>query len=76
MPPTLAELAAAARQLPRDDQLQLAETLLQPLPDDDALTVEHCWILEAERRWERVQRGEVQTIDGEAALAALEARLT
>jgi len=76
MPPTLAELAAAARQLPRDDQLQLAETLLQPLPDDDAATVEQCWILEAERRWDRVQRGEVQTVDGEAALSALEARLT
>ncbi|MDZ4684754.1 MAG: addiction module protein [Planctomycetaceae bacterium] len=75
MPTTLADLTAAARQLPREEQLQLAETLLQPLADDDELTVEQCWILEAERRWDRVQRGEAELVDGPAALAALKARL-
>jgi hypothetical protein len=75
MPPTLSELTSAARQLPREEQLQLAETLLQPQSDDDELTIEQCWILEAERRWDRVQRGEVQLVDGETALAALRASL-
>jgi hypothetical protein len=54
----------------------MEKRVMNPSPDDDLLTVEECWILESERRWERVLRGDVQTIDGEATLAALEARLT
>lgn len=61
--------------LPEDERRRVAEALLDAMPPQTADDIEMAWLEEARRRADRVERGEVQARDGEAFLAALEAKL-
>ena len=55
------ELQSALLQLPRSEQLQLVESVLQAVPGESPADVELWWLLEAERRLELVRSGEMSS---------------
>lgn len=74
MTPTQIEsIEAAVLQLPHTDRVHLAERLLASLDEEDEILAE--WVAEAERRLDALERGEVQGIPIEEALAQLRAGL-
>lgn len=69
IPSSLETIEATLLQLPQADRVHLAERLLASLDEDDEILTE--WIAEAERRLDAMERGEVQGIPIEEALARL-----
>jgi hypothetical protein len=61
--------------LPEEDRRRVVEALLDTMDPDVASEIEVAWLEEARQRAGRLERGEVKARDGEAALAALEAKL-
>ncbi len=69
----LEDIEAAALQLPTSDRAKLAERLLISLDEDDEILAS--WVAEAERRTDAFDRGEMETIDFDEAIAQARARL-
>jgi hypothetical protein len=61
--------------LPEEDRRRVVEALLDTMDPDVTSEIEVAWIEEARQRARRLEQGEVKARDGEAALAALEAKL-
>jgi len=75
MPLSRTELESAVLQLPRSEQLQLVEVVLQSAPDATEADTELWWLLEAERRLEAVRNGEMGTRPTEEVFRELERSL-
>ncbi|TXI73086.1 MAG: addiction module protein [Dokdonella sp.] len=69
----LEDIEAAALQLATSDRAKLAERLLLSLEEDDEILA--IWVAEAERRGEAFDRGEMEAIDFDEAIAQARARL-
>ena len=70
----LEDIEAAALQLASGDRAKLAERLLISLEEDDEILT--AWVEEAERRGEARERGEMEAIDFDEAIAQARARIT
>jgi putative addiction module component (TIGR02574 family) len=69
----LDQLKEEAAKLTESERAELALALIQSLdadPEDD-VEVERAWLIEADRRWGEIQRGEVQPVPGDEAFARL-----
>lgn len=74
MPPsTLEALEAAALQLSTAERSQLAERLLVSLEEDDEILA--AWVEVAEQRGDAFDRGEMQAIDVDEAIAQARTRI-
>jgi hypothetical protein len=69
----LEDIEAAAMQLATSDRAKLAERLLISLDEDDEILAS--WVAEAERRADAFDRGEMETIDFDEAIAQARARI-
>lgn len=69
----LEDIEAAALQLAPSERAHLAERLLVSLDEDDEILA--AWVEEAERRGEAYERGEMEAIDFEEAIAQARARI-
>jgi hypothetical protein len=61
--------------LPVDDRRRVTEALLDATPPETEAEIEAAWLEEARRRAGCLERGEDEALDGEEALAELEAKL-
>jgi len=72
------DIATQASALSLQDRARLAHQLLRSLDegeDDDPAEVERLWAIEIERRVDELDRGLVETFDGEEVMAQARARL-
>ncbi len=69
----LEDIEAAALQLATSDRAKLAERLLISLEEDDEILAS--WVAEAERRADAFDRGEMEAIDFDEAIAQARSRL-
>ena len=69
----LEDIEAAALQPATSDRAKLAERLLVSLEEDDEILAS--WVEEAERRGDAFDRGEMEAIDFDGAIAQARARL-
>lgn len=69
----LEDIEAAALQLAPAERARLAERLLVSLDEDDEILAS--WVAEAERRGDAFDRGEMEAIDFDEAIAQARARL-
>jgi len=69
----LEDIEAAALQLAPAERAKLAERLLVSLDEDDEILA--TWVAEAERRAAAFDRGEMETIDFDEAIAQARARI-
>lgn len=69
------ELESAVKQLPRSEQLQLVETVLQFTGEDSEVDAELWWLLEAERRLEAVRNSKMTTRPADDVFRDLERSL-
>ena len=71
MPRDLRNVFREAFDLPENDRATLAGLLIESLEGPPDAAVEEEWAMEAERRWQEIDRGEVQTISWEEVRAKL-----
>ena len=71
---SLEDIEAAALQLAASDRAHLAERLLISLDEDDEILA--AWVEEAERRADAYERGEIEAIDFDEAIAQARARIS
>jgi putative addiction module component (TIGR02574 family) len=69
----LEDIEAAALQLAPSERAHLAERLLVSLDEDDEILA--AWVDEAERRADAFDRGEIETVDFDEAIAQARARI-
>ena len=62
-----------AAKLTTSERAHLAYTLLQSLgaEDEDTDAIERAWLVEVERRWGEIERGDVKPIPGDEAIASV-----
>ena len=65
-----------ALSLPDDERRRIAELLLDSVSTDSTEEIEAAWVVEAVRRAEQLERGEVEALDGESVLEDLKAKFT
>lgn len=65
------DVLISARSLPRSDKAELARIMIKDLETSEDVDVEPLWLEEAKRRIEAVQRGEMETHDGDDVMARL-----
>lgn len=70
---SLEDIEAAAFQLTRGERARLAEHLLMSLEEDDEILI--AWVEEAKRRADAYERGEMEAIDFDEAIAQARARI-
>src|SRR5574337_460745 len=70
----LEEIEAAALQLAPTERARLAERLLASLEEDDEILA--AWVEEAERRADAFDRGEMEAVDADEAIAQARARVS
>ena len=70
----LYELEAAVLSLPKDERARLAERLIASLDEDPA--VEAAWAVEIRSRLDAIDRGEIEMIPAEDALAEARRRIS
>ncbi len=68
MAATWEQLAEEAMTLPSESRAKLAERLVESLDVDELTPIEQLWATEAKRRRDEVRSGQIQPINGEAAL--------
>jgi hypothetical protein len=61
--------------LPAGERRRVAEALLDAMPPETLDEIEGAWIEEARRRGGQLERGEIESRDGDAALQGLETKL-
>jgi putative addiction module component (TIGR02574 family) len=64
------EIKAEALLLSSQERAHLAEVLIASLDED--LALDQAWIAEAERRYEEIRSGRVQTIPAEQVMAEID----
>lgn len=69
----LEDIEAAALQLAPTERAHLAERLLASLDEDDEILA--AWVEEAERRADAFDRGEIEAVDFDDAIAQTRARI-
>ena len=69
----LEDIEAMALQLPASDRSHLAERLLESLTEDDEILA--AWVEEAERRADAFERGEIEVVEFDDAIAQTRARI-
>lgn len=69
----LEDIEAAALQLTPAERARLAERLLASLDEDDEILA--AWVEEAERRADAFERGEIEAVDFDEAIAQARARI-
>jgi putative addiction module component (TIGR02574 family) len=70
---SLEDIEAAALQLAPSERAHLAERLLVSLDEDDEILA--AWVDEAERRADAFDRGEIEPVDFDEAIAQARARI-
>lgn len=65
------EIITAAMSLPPGARAMLAEHLLESLDAANQSDIDAAWDEEADRRWQEIQNGTAETVDGEAVLREL-----
>lgn len=75
MTSTAEKILEGALSLPENERRVLAERLLDTVLGDDPEDVAKAWTDEAARRAGALERGEVEPLEGETAIASLEAKL-
>lgn len=70
----LENIEAAALQLAPAERAHLAERLLASLEQDDE--IQAAWVEEAERRMDAFDRGEMEAVDVDEAIARARARIS
>lgn len=65
------DVLTSARTLPRSDKAELARIMIKDLEASEEVDVEPLWLEEVKRRVEAVERGEMQTYDGDEVMARL-----
>lgn len=68
------ELMTEAMSLPVDIRLQLVERLLQSLNPTEG-DIDEMWAVEAERRVDEIQKGEVKLVPGDEVFRKIQDRL-
>jgi hypothetical protein len=69
------ELERKARTLTPREKAALARMLIEELDSSVDVDAEQLWIMEARRRYEAYQRGELSSVDGDEAIARARSRL-
>ena len=64
-------MSSMARELSEGDRATLAGLLIESLPTPPDPEVEELWAAEAERRWQEIETGAVQTVPWEEVRARL-----
>jgi putative addiction module component (TIGR02574 family) len=67
-------IVEAALSLPADDRAELAERLISSLDKKYQAELEAAWNVEIERRFDEIERGDVQLIPGDEALRMFKSR--
>jgi len=70
---TVKDVKAAVLALPPEDQAEIADAILANLADPGPLS--EAWKAELDRREAEIERGEVELIDNDEALARLRPRM-
>jgi putative addiction module component (TIGR02574 family) len=77
---TIEQLEQQLLELPPDERARLAKRLIESLDpesgDIDEVAIERAWKVEIERRIEAMDRGEVEMIPAEAAIARIRERFS
>lgn len=69
------EIITAAMSLPPGARAMLAEHLLESLDAANQSDIDAAWDEEADRRWQEIQNGTAETVDGESVLRELRSRI-
>ena len=69
------EIITAAMSLPPGARAMLAEHLLESLDATNQSDIDTAWDEEADRRWQEIQNGTAETVDGESVLSELRSRI-
>jgi putative addiction module component (TIGR02574 family) len=72
---TTAKLTEEILSLPCEDRIRIVETILESLNAPDDKNIEHAWAVEAERRIDDLNAGQVQSIPGVEVFADIRQRL-
>jgi hypothetical protein len=70
------QLVTQAMTLPGESRALLAELLVESLEADDIGPLDRAWITEAKRRRDEVRSGQIEPIEGKAALKYVRDSLT
>lgn len=65
------DVLTSARTLPRSDKAELARIMIKDLEASEDVDVEPLWLEEVKLRVEAVERGEMETHDGDEVMARL-----
>lgn len=69
------QILQTALALPRDDRVEIAESLLLSLDDKTGDEIENAWAVEIKRRLDEIDRGEVKMIPMEEVIREMRERL-
>jgi putative addiction module component (TIGR02574 family) len=72
---TTAKLPEEILSLPCEDRIRIVETILESLNAPDDKNIEQAWAVEAERRIDDLNAGQVQSIPGVEVFADIRQRL-
>ncbi len=72
---TTAKLTEEILSLPCEDRIRIVETILESLNAPDDKNIEQAWAVEAERRIDDLNAGQVQSIPGAEVFADIRQRL-
>lgn len=72
---TRSQVVAEALKLDPEDRIEVAQQLLASLDHLSEAEIEALWLIEAERRDEALDRGELKSIPAEEVFANLRSRL-
>jgi hypothetical protein len=65
---TKAQIIAEAKKLPWPDRADIVDELISSQSPEELAAIDAAWCAEAKRRAEAVERGELETVDGEEAM--------
>ena len=69
------QILQSALNLPPDDRVEIAESLILSLDEKWAAEIESAWAEEIKRRLESIDKGEVQLIPADEVMREMRARL-
>lgn len=69
------QILQSALNLPPDDRVEIAESLLLSLDDKRAAEIESAWAREIKRRLESIEKGEVQLVPWDDMIRSMRERL-
>jgi putative addiction module component (TIGR02574 family) len=69
------QILQSALSLPLDDRMEIAESLMLSLNDEQAAEIEAAWSEEIKRRLDSIDKGEVKLIPAEQVMREMRERL-